>query len=322
MEITKEQIIEALKKNPEVVTGIIPAIQETEAFSTMFNNKVELSYKEKIGEEVKRVHGMYDAQLEKAGFKPNVKDDGNKEKSYEMLDRYIEEYNGLKSKEGQLSVDERVKTLEAENARLLADSDGHYKGLYESTKQTALGKEQELNDEIKQLKAGAEDFQKGIEIKGAVSGLKFNPDVSESVRKMIVDNVEKQLMSSSKMQDGKLVFVDQDGKVVNNTSTYQPKTAIEMLQSSDAIKDITLKEDQQRGGGADTKIEGAIETKSVEGKDTKRLNLDGVSFKSQSEFIDVAEQKLSESGVTVNDEAWSQLKDKAFSEYEIEKLPA
>ena len=322
-EITKEQIIEALGKNPEIATAILPTFQETDAFKTLFDNKVDATYKEKIGEEVKKIHGLYDNQLEKAGFKAKVKEDGNKEKSYEMLDRYTGDYNRLKGMESSLNADERIKQIQADNEKLKAEgAGGHYKELYEQVKSEALTKEQELNSKIQEMSASTDSFKKGIEIKSAVAQLKFNPDVSESVRKMIVKNVEEQLISSSKLQDGKLVFIDGDGKQINNPSTYQPKTAIEMLQSMETIKDITLKEDASAGGGASRTIVGAVETVSVEGKDTKRLNLDSVSFKSQSEFIEIAEQKLSESGITVNDEAWSQLKDKAFGDYGIGKLPA
>lgn len=326
MEITTEQIIKAFNENSEIAKSVLENIQESESFKTLLTNKVNIVSQERVNEEVsnalKKAHGMYDAQLQKAGFKAIVKLDGNKEKSYEMLDRYTEEYNKLKSGESSLNENEIIKQLKADNERLKSQgTNDHYKGLYEQVKQEAVSKEKLLSERIEAMQSDTEDFKKGIEIKSAFSGLNFNPDVSESVRKMVIENIEKQLISTSKIQDGVLVYFDSEGKQINNKSTYQPKTTTEMLKSLDILNEITIKSEAARGGAAAKTITGSVEIISVEGKDTKRLNLDNIKFESQSHFIDIVNKKMSDSGITINDDQWSSLKDKAFSDYEIGKLP-
>ncbi len=318
MEITKEQILNAINKDE----NLLSSIQETDAFKTLFNNKVDVTYKEKIGEEVKKIHTLYDQQLEKAGFKPIVKEGGNKEKSYEMLDRFAEDYNNLKQKESSLNADTRISALTATIEQLKKDGgEGHYKGLYESAIEQAKTEKQTLEKELNSVRGESELFKKGIEISKAFSKLKINPDIPESVVKMTLSTIENTLQSQSEIREGNLSYIGEDGKVLMNSTTYKPKNTLDMLMSMDAIKDITITDSAPKGGGADTQINGAVETKSVEGKDTKRLNLDSTKFNSQSQFIEVTEKMMLDAGITVNDENWSLMKDKAFVEYNIKDLP-
>ena len=70
-----------------------------------------------------------------------------------------------------------------------------------------------------------EVFQKRTEIKSAVAKLKFNPDTPESIKNMVIANVEDQLIKTSKIENGKFsitvdylvrfsIFLDYEFKVV------------------------------------------------------------------------------------------------------------
>lgn len=323
MEITFEQIIEAIKKDATIVGKLLPAIQEDNAFKTLIENRANVIFKEKIDEEVRKIHSQYDEDIFTIlGERAGTGDDGQKQKTYDLAKKLYKELDELRKQKDSLSKDEAVKKLESEIQRLKTEGGGkHVQEIFDAAKAQWESEKTSLLDQITKGKSENESFRKQTEIKTAIGRLKLSPDVPESVKKMVLENVEKQLVSASKFEDGKLIFLGEDGKPLIDSTNYQPKEAFQVLADLDAIKDISLKENGGGGGGASTKIIGSIQTTKVEGKDTKKLILPEGSFKNQSEFIKAAEKALLDSGITRNDKDWDKLKNEAFVEHKVDTLP-
>lgn len=324
MEITVEQIIEAIKKNPSLVGGILPSISEDNAFKTLVDNKANIVFKEKIDEEVKKIHNQYDDDIFSVlGVRAGTDENGGKQKTYEFAKSLYKELDGLKKQKDSLSKDEKVKQLETEIQRLKTEGGGkHVQEIFDAAKASW---ETEKTDLLKRVNDGVsenETFKKQTSIKEAISRIKLSPDVPESVQKMVLSNIESQLVSNSKFEGGNLVFLGTDGKPLIDSTTYKTKDAFQVLADLDAIKDISLKENGGNGGGgASTEINGSIQTTKVEGKDQKKLILTGGTFKTQSEFIKIAEKALIDSGVVRGDKEWDSMKNEAFIEHKVVDLP-
>ena len=326
MALTQEQIIEAFGTNPELVTGVLPTIQKSEAFNTLLNNKVDITYKEKIADEVKNIHGKYDQQFKDIlGELPGTNEDGTKQKTYEFLGVKLNEYKTLKSKKAELEKDPAIAALNSTIAELKKNGGNEYlNNLLEQTKTAGKQRETDLLKQISDMTSSNDKFKKSSVIESAISKLKLNPDFDKPISDMIIENVKNHLLANSKFENDKLVFMGADGKPVLDTATMGEKTALQMLQDNDAVKSIILKDGgtPPQGGGAGRTVVGSIETQSVEGKGTtERLIIPAGTFKTQVEFMQLAESILQKDGVLKTDMRFNQLKDKAFAEHNVSKLP-
>lgn len=323
MEITQEQIIEAIKGKPDLVKGILPTIQTSESFTTLLNNRADVLYKEKIGDEVKKIHSQYDKDMfEILGEQPGVNEDGSKQKSYEKLKSLLVDYKSLREKKDSLTKDAELKALQDQIAKLKTEGGAkHVQEVFDQAKATWEQQKSDYESKITDANKANEDFQKKSVIAQALSGIKFNPDVSDTVRNVLVQQEEQRLLQNSKIENGKVIFLDSEGKVAIDPATHSPMDASQMISTSDVIKEISLKSDNNKGGGAQPEIKGSIVTTTVEGKDTKKLNIPQGSFKSRSEFIEVAEKALLDSGLTRRDPDWDKLKTAAYKELKVSELP-
>jgi hypothetical protein len=318
-----QEIIEAFKANPTLIEGVLPTIVETEIGKTFIENKSKVIYESKIGDEVKKIHDMYDNDIfESLGVRAGTKEDGSKEKTYEFAKKLYGELKDLRGQKDSLSKDAKVKELEGQIELLKKEGGGQFiQETFEKAKQTWETEKKTYLDQITNSKTENETFQKRTTIQSALQNIKLNPDTPESIRKMVLASAENEMIKNSKFEDGKLVFLDADGKV-SIDSSYKPKDAFQVLSTMDAIKDISLKDGKEKsGGGADKTIIGSIQTTTVEGKDTKTLILQE-GIKTKMEFIEVSEKALLASGISKRDPLWDELKNKAYKELNIGALPA
>ena len=108
-----QEIIEAFKANPTLIEGVLPTIVETEIGKTFIENKSKVIYESKIGDEVKKIHDMYDNDIfESLGVRAGTKEDGSKEKTYEFAKKLYGELKDLRGQKDSLSKDAKVKELE------------------------------------------------------------------------------------------------------------------------------------------------------------------------------------------------------------------
>lgn len=322
MEITVEQIKEAVNQNPSLIDGILPIVSESESGKAMIQNRVDIVYREKIGEEIKKVHNQYDEDVFSVlGQRPGTDESGGKQKTYDFLKGVYSELKDLRGKKESLSTDGRVKELESEIEKIKSQGGGsHIQSLFDSAKSVWETEKSGFIQQISDSKSENEKFQKMTEIKSAIGQLKFSQETPESIKKMVIDNAESILLKTSKLEGGKLVFLDGEGKPIVDSTTYSPKTALQMVSSLDAVKDILFKEGS-KGGGADVEIKGSIQTTTVEGKDAQKLILPEGSFKTKQEFVQVAEKALLDSGITRRDANWDLLKNQAYKEHNVANLP-
>lgn len=321
--VTQEQIIEAIKNEPTLVAGILPTIQESEAVKTLIDNKATSIYNDKIGDEVKNIHSRYDEDaFGIIGERPEAGEDGNKVKTYDFIKAKLVELKDLRSQKASLSVDARVVELEGQIEKLKTEGGAkHVQEVFDQAKETWNTEKSRLSTMLEKAQEDKVNFQKKTQIGSALSTIKFDPSTPDSVKRMVLGNAEAELMKNSKIEEGKLVFLDANGKPSVDPTSYAPRTAVQMLEGIEAIKDISLQEDKGKGGGANPSINGSIITSSVEGKNTKTLNLPAGSFKTRVEFQAVVEKTLLESGVTRRDADWTKLSDEAYNRLNVKDLP-
>lgn len=325
MEITTEQIIEAIKANENLVTGILPSIQESAQFKTMFDNKVQHEYTTRIGSEVEKIHSQYDKQFhEHLGQGPGTREDGTKQKTYEYLNQVLIDYKKLKDGNAAVSVDARVKELERELEKARNGGPGRevYNELNE-VRRLAAENQTKWEKQLAEKNQEISSFQKNTMIDSAIAQLKFNPDVPESLRGIVLNSVKQKLSNTSEIKEGMLIFKDANGNPLLNQQTYANISVSDMLKQMDEIKQITIDPStQQQGGGAATSVPGRVATQQVEGKDQKRLQISPGSFTTQAEFFAIANKALQAAGIPVTDMQYSKLRDAAFIEHQVSKLPS
>lgn len=317
-----QAIIDAIKENPSLVDGVLPTIQESDKFKTLLENKSKAMFDENISTHVAGIYKKDDDQIfDILGIKPKVKDDGTKQKTNELKKELFEELKQLKSQKDSLSKDAKVIELQAQIDKLKEEGGGkHIQEVFDGAKQAWESKENEYKTTIQNLQGETIDFQKRSQINEAVKGLKLDPNIPESIRNMAIQNAENELMQNSEIKDGKLIFLNAEGKPAINQVTFEPMNASDMLAGVAAIKDISLKDANQKGGGADPKIDGSVKTIKVEGKDVEKLNVPA-GYKTRLEFIQLAEKAMLDSGITKRDPRWDKLKNDAYKELKIQDLP-
>lgn len=318
-----QEIIDAITNNPELISGVMPTIIGTEMGKKVINTEAETIANEKIAEKVKSIHQQYDDDMaEILGERPDRSDDGTKEKTYQKVKSLYSELKDLRGQKESLSKDTKVAELEAKIEEL-SNGDGASKQIkdqFETAKKSWLAEKAELTTKLESQKGEQQKFQKSMLIDKELNNIKFDPNVTPSIQKMVINDARNQLVQNSELRDGKLVFLDADGKVELNKSTYDPIDVHGKLTSLESIRDISLK-DEHKGGNAKTTVP-TIQTTTVEGKDAKKLNLPTGSFKSKAEFVQVSEKAMLDAGITRRDPEWRKLQDEAYKEHDVSKLPA
>ena len=211
--------------------------------------------------------------------------------------------------------------LKSEVERVKNEGGGsHVQNIFDTAKRDWATEKELLTGRATTAEKASVDYKKTSEIDQALNQLKFDPTVSESVKKMILSNVKESLIKNSKFEQGKLIFLKDDGTPSLNDQ-YGLMTASEMIGSIETIKDITLSGDKRKGGGADTVITGSVKTTSVEGKNTKTLILPTELITSKTLFADYADKALVASGIKRSDPEWLTLRSEAHTRLNVGSLP-
>lgn len=323
MELTVEQILEAITKTPTLVDGLLPKLVELEPVKKVIENRAESIFKVKIDEEISKTHSRYDDDMMATlGERPAQKEDGTKEKTHEKIKTLFGELKELRTKKDSLSKDAEVQRLMGELEKAKQEGGGKFiQEQFEQAKAEWTKKEQDLLKQIQDKDGALTVGQIKNIVATGFAGLKLNPDISDTIKNVILQNEEQKIIQNAKIENGKVVFMNAEGKPLLNPTTYEPMTITEVLSTSEAVKEITLKENAGGGGGADPVVKGALKTITVEGKDSRKLELPAGSFKTKKEFIDVAEKALIDSGITRRDADWDTLKNEAYKSYNVSELP-
>lgn len=322
MEITLEQVLEAIGKNPSLIDGLLKPVLDSESGKKAVSTIVDTEVKAKIGEEISKTHGGYDNDMFTIlGERPAEKSDGSKQKSYEKAKELFTELAELRKTKDSLSKDAEVQRLTAALDKAIKEGGGE---IIQRNFDAAKEKwDHEKADYEKRISEGQKAVDQAI-IKNAIAGataqIQFNPDVSETLKKLALNTATDQLLKSAKVENEKVVFLDNDGKPVLMQNGYEPADALDVLTGLDIIKEVTLTE-AAKGGGAPPVHKAEIRTAKVDGKDSRTLTIPKGSFKTKAQFIEVAEKTLIENGITKTDPDWDRLKTEAYKEHNVSVLP-
>ena len=320
-QITQEQIIEAITGDADLAAAVTTHVITTEKGQEVVTNKANAIYTERIGDEVKNIHGQYDSDIfEILGEKPGTGDDGQRVKTYDFNKGLLTELKELRGKAETLNKDAEVQRLNARIEELKAGGGGeHWKQTHNEAKAQWDTERQALNDKIQELQGAQLGSQVDNDINTALTGLKFNQDIPEAARQALINAQRTALKGGAKVEDGKVLYFDADGKMLQNAE-YAPADAKHILQN--ALKDILLKDNNEPGGGAQRKLKGTIDVKKVDGKDDeKRLVLDPADFDSKAKFNQVATKALASLGISKTHKDYAKLLDGAYKEYNVKELP-
>ena len=318
-ELTQEQIVQALNESPDLLTGVASHIITTDKGTEIVTNRANQIYDEKIGEEIKRVHGLYDENIFKGlGEKPGVGEDGNKVKSYVFVEQIATELKELRGQKESLTRDAEIQRLtqELEQAKEQGGG-GHWKQTFETEQQKWMTEKESLTGQLDSLKNGMHTSAIEGNVDQAKAGLKFNPDIPESAINAMYATIKSDLVKNSKKDGEKIVFLNKEGGVISDAE-FKPANAEHILK--ERMKDVLLKNDVP-GGGAQETIVGSIKTTTVEGKDEKSLVLDATQFKNRVEFMEVAKKALKAEGIARTNADFQPLLDKAYKDYKVDTLP-
>jgi len=317
--LNKDQILEALNGNAELLTEVTNHVLESEIGSKAVENRSELIYKDRIGGEVSKIHKSYDDDMfDLLGEKPETLEGGGKKKTYEKIRELFSELKGFRDKSSSLDRDEVIKSLKEENERLLKGGGAdHWQKTYENDKNSWLEEKKELSAKLKEANNHNINFRKELDIDKGMSGLKFNESIPKEAIDSLIAIARQSLIENSSIEDGKVFYYSEDGSRLNRPD-YTPMSANDVLKNK--LKSVLHNEDNSGGGGAPPNV-GTIGLDDGNDGKTRKLVLDESKLTSKLAFTQESERVLLENGITRTSEEWSILQDEAYKRYDISKKP-
>jgi len=177
---------------------------EEEVQKNFLENVVPQEVDKKIGDRISELHSQYDADI----FTITGKKKEPNQKTYEFNKSILSELTKDR---------ERLKILEGEHEELKKSKgkgDENLVGELEQVKAQAQKAKSDYDIKISEFELNLSSQKKGFAIDKAIAGLALNENIPESVRKAYIEKVKTDLIASSEIQDGKLVFIKADGKPV------------------------------------------------------------------------------------------------------------
>lgn len=234
--------VEILKANPKL-SGL--SDEQLTAIAQMSSNDENTVISTRIG----ALHGQYDTDIFNiTGINKNAN-----EKSYDYAKRVLSKYKT--DVESVTSLNNEITTLKADKAKLekqiqQGTQDEAIKQQLKDT-ETRLTQLQQQYDADKTKFANAEKDYKSklhnIQVNAifdtAISKLNFKDGISENIRSVMLQDAKNKILTAytpELTQDGKdLIFRDQNGNIYNNPgANLAPYTTLELLKSSESLKDI------------------------------------------------------------------------------------
>jgi len=312
--MTIEEIIAKAKEDANFRKALVTYSSSTEEGKEILNNFAIAEYDKKIKDKVSEIHTAYDNDIhEILGERKETN-----QKSYDFVKKLVGELKELRIKSPD-DKDEKIKEL---NLKIKEFEDSgshneHWKNTYEEALKKWEEKEQELNDSIKTIKSEFSGNTVLSELNAAKAGLKFIDSIPDEAINAMYEVEKNKILKNAKIENGKITYFNEDGSPAMNES-YKPVSAQEILAKS---LGVVLAVKESSGGGAPANIKfGEIHTEGEGDNAKSKLVLDKESFKSKTEFQEVAAKALKNQGVAMGDEKYDALLDGAYAEYEVEKL--
>ena len=315
------EITAALEGNAELLTGVTNHILDSDKGKEVIETRATVLFDQKINDHVSGIHDQYDQDmLSILGESPKANDDGTKQKTYDKIKELYTELKDLREQKGALSTDAEVKRLQKEIERLQnGGANEHWKNTFETESEKWKQEKNSLMQRVTAAENNTLNFQKQGDINTGLRNLKFNDKIPQAAREALVNSVVAGLTKNSKIEDGKVIYLKEDGTPIFNNE-YKPESAENILKA--ALKDVLVDENTDAGGGASPTVKGSIQTsKDAQGNDVQQLQLTEGSFTTKTEFITIAEEALLKSGISRGHKDWDKLKNEAYIRYNVKDLP-
>lgn len=218
----KEEILKQLESDKGDTDYILRTQDEEKAF--LENHKANVLEKE-LDPAVAKIHTQYDEDLFSlfgVRKKPG-------EKTYKFMK---DQFTALKEKA------DKVEALETEIAELKKGSPDDAKRLKEiKDLQEQIRKLKEDHD-IELTKIAKQNLKNNVksEIERSLINLKLKPGIPESMKQVYIDKIINELSEDAEIREGKIVFLDKEGKALRDPATLAPYTAEALLK--DRMKDV------------------------------------------------------------------------------------
>lgn len=218
----KDELLKKLESDKGDTDYILRTQDEEKTF--LDNHKATILEKE-LDPAVSKIHTQYDDDLFSLfGIR---KKPG--EKTYKFMK---DQFSSLKEKA------DRVEALESEISELKKGSPDDAKRLKEI---------KDLQDQLKRLKddheaelgkIGKQNLKNSVksEIERGLMNLKLKPGIPDSMKQIYIDTIINELSENAEFRDGKVVFLDKEGKALRDPQTMAPFTAEALLK--DKMKDV------------------------------------------------------------------------------------
>ena len=260
---------EAIKKINEQESDDFEVFAADE-HKTYLENYVKTKEEEIASDVTRKIHGEYDKTLtELFGTDRNPN-----EKTYNFLKRKYGEFKEKADSAEQY----KSKIAELEEAVKNNTGDEQLKKELESVRSEYKRQQQEWSNKETEYSQKMNDYLLDNELDKAMVGFKFKDDIPDELVDTYIDKVKTELKAKAKIVDGKMIFVDEEGKtLVNKDNALNPYTPQELL--SNKLDSLLAKS---------KKIDGPPkpETKVVDGKEVTVLpNPNAQSRQEVSEYL-------------------------------------
>lgn len=217
----KEEVLKFIEEKGDT-SYIVRTETDDKAFLENYGRSV---LEKELDPAIGKIHTQYDDDLEKIFGKR--KKPG--EKTYNFMKS---EFQSWKEKA------DRVEQLETE-------IEGLKKGSPDL--ESKLREIKSLQNQLNELKANHEKELAGLakqnlrnnvksEIERGLMGIKIKSGIPEAMQKVYVDTIINELSDNAEIRDGKIVFLDKEGKAMRDPATMAPYTAEALLK--DRMKDV------------------------------------------------------------------------------------
>lgn len=311
-----EEIKKALKADEDLSKKVALLAIETQAGKTILDNYAKIEVDRAVGLKTAEIYTNLDNDLfEVLGVrKPH------EQKTYDFIKKVAGEYKELKTKEGELGNNDKVKELERELEELKGKggANEHWKGVYQNSLETWKEEKQKLIESLKTQEEAFWEAQIDADLSKGLSSLSLKKDIPEAAIKALIEVKKKEIKEGAKLIEGKVVYHKQDGTPILNKE-YTPISSHEIWRET--LGDIIDSGTTTGGGGANPSLKKGVIERIGEGDTSKiKLILDTSTFSTKVEFNNLADSTLRKQGIEVGTKDYNKALEDAYTRYEVGKL--
>lgn len=314
--MTTEEILEAMGKNPEVMSGVMKAIPTLDAGKELLENHAKMYFDKNIGPKISEIYNNIDNDIfEATGLRKKTD-----QKTYDFLKKdVLPELKKLK--EGapdDTEIAKKNKELEAKVKELTeaGNDDKHWHGVHIKALEAWEKKEQDYEQKIKDMNRENLNFAVSGDLETGYSKLTFDPNIPTSAIDAFKDKIKTKAIANSKIEDGKIVYLNEDGTPRVNGETFKPIDATGIF--AEEMKEF-ISTKPASGGGAQEKGKGVVEVGEGDNK-AKKVKLDPSTFDTKVGFQEKISEALTSAGVEKGSQEWNKLSDEAYVEYGVAEM--